>query len=500
MTSLNRPSPSHAFGLAVSRGLRRSFTLDVRGLAAFRIGLGVLLVVDCLLRSRDFSLMYTADGVFPPDVLVAFHRDPFRWSLAFLADSPWWAAVVLAAEGVVGAMLAAGWGTRVATVVAWAVVVSVIRRTMPAANAGDLWLACLLFWSMFLPLGAVWSIDARGRAATGEPPPAAALSVATVALVLQLVFVYLGAGFAKCNATWFSGEAMAHALSVHDHGRPLGMIVAQADWLARPITWAVLVAELVAPVVLVVWPATPVRVFLLVAFAVFHVAIWLTMSVGLFAAIGMTAWLPLVPAAVWDRLTGPPRSARVAALGPAGSLACGAALALAVVAFAHFWGVFGTARLPRPVSAAIAACGLEQEWAMFGMVPPQEQWVYARAVLADGSVVDLLRGGRPVEQERPSGGFGSLAGNRWHKFFWMLPRPGFRVFSDATAAALARDWNSRHSIDRQVRSLELHYAMQGVSEADAPLQDAIVAAWPPRGDGGAGNLDRLLDSATAARP
>lgn len=500
MTSLNRLPPARAIGRVIGRVLRRSFTLDIRGLAAFRIVLGVLLVVDCVLRSRDFGLMHTADGVFPPDVLVAFHRDPFRWSLAFLSDSPWWAAAVLAAEGVVGVVLAVGWATRAATVVAWVVVMSLIRRTMPAANAGDLWLACLLFWSMFLPLGALWSVDARRRAVTGEPPPAAACSIATAALVIQLVFVYLGAGFAKCNATWYSGAALAHALSVHDHGRPLGMVVAQADWLARPMTWSVLVVELVAPIVLVACPATAVRMTLLAAFALFHVAIWLTMSVGLFAAIGMAAWLPLVPAAAWDRLAGPPPSVRIAALGRGPAVACGIALALAAVAFAHFWGAFGASRLPRPVSAAIAACGLEQEWAMFGVVPPQEQWVYARAELADGSVVDLLRGGRPVERERPAGGFGSLWSNRWHKFMWMLPRQGFRVFSDATAAALARDWNSRHPVARQVRSLELHYGMQGVSEAESPLQDAIVATWPPRSDGGSGNLDRLLDSAAAARP
>jgi hypothetical protein len=143
----------------------------------------------------------------------------------------------------------------------------------------------------------------------------------------------------------------------------------------------------------------------------------------------------------------------------------------------------------------MVACGLEQQWSMFGEVPPQEQWVYGRAELADGRVVDLLRGGRPLERERPAGGFGSLAHHRWHKFFWILPRPNVRVFGEPAAAALARDWNARHDAAAQVETLELRFAVQRAGAPDATLQDMLVAAWPPRSTSGAGNLERLLLSA-----
>jgi hypothetical protein len=223
------------------------------------------------------------------------------------------------------------------------------------------------------------------------------------------------------------------------------------------------------------------------------------MTVGLFAWVGITAWLPLVPGPVWDTLVGRPTTAPaacVARLGRGASLACGGAILLASVSFAHFRGWLGAAALPRPVAAAIAACCLEQEWSMFGAVPLQVQWVYGRGLLADGRVVDLLRGGRPLERERPAGGFGSLLSHRWHKFFWILPRPRVRVFAEPTAAALAHDWNTRHAEREQVRSLEIRYAVQGTTAADAPLQDMLVAAWPPRGGEGQGNLDRLLESAS----
>ena len=45
---------------------------------------------------------------------------------------------------------------------------------------------------------------------------------------------------------------------------------------------------------------------------------------------------------------------------------------------------------------------------MFADVRAQRQWVVSRAVLADGRVVDLVRGGAPVETPEPAGGFMSL--------------------------------------------------------------------------------------------
>jgi hypothetical protein len=479
-------------GAAVRRFATAAFTLDVRGLAAFRIALGVILVVDCLLRSRDISIMLGPDGIFPPDEMRRFHGDPLRWSLALVVDSAWWAALVLAVEGIAGACMAVGWCSRAATIAAWVAVVSITRRTAPATNAGDLWLCCLLFWAMFLPLAEVWAVDARRRTARRGT----ACSVATAAFILQVAFVYLGAGLAKCNASWLSGEAMSHALSVHDHGNRLGSLIGQIDWLTRPLTWLVVAGELVGPVLLVALHAARVRTVIVATFMFFHLIIWMTMSVGLFAAIGITAWLPLVPGAWWDAVSSRPVGG-VARLGRAATAVCGTALVVAGASFLHYWGVFGIAPLPRPIAAGVALTGLDQEWSMFGLVPPQEQWVYGRAELADGRVVDLLRGGRPLERERPDGGFVSLASHRWHKLFWILPRPRIRVFAPATAAALAREWNETHAHGERVVSLEIRFAVQNVNIPDAALQDMLVATWPPRGQEGEGNLDRLLESADA---
>jgi hypothetical protein len=130
---------------------------------------------------------------------------------------------------------------------------------------------------------------------------------------------------------------------------------------------------------------------------------------------------------------------------------------------------------------------------MFGGVPAQEQWVYGRGLLADGSMVDLLRDGRPLEQERPTGGFTSLPHHRWHKFLWVLPRPHVNVFAEPAAAAIARDWNERHDANLRVVAFEIRFGIQPVRGGDGAVRDVLIASWPARSASGAGNLERFLE-------
>jgi len=481
-----------------TRWAEAAFTLDARSLAAYRIGLGLVLVVDSLLRTRDFSLMLAPDGMFPLESLARFHGSRALWSLAFLHDSALCSGGVLALEAVAGGALAIGWHSRLATVAAWAAVVSLIRRASPAANSGDFWLACQLFWAMFLPLGARWSLDAVRRREAAESLPTSVCSVASAALMLQLAAVYLGAGLGKLNTGWLTGEALTHALSVHDHGTPLGMMLGGIPWLARPLQWLVVAGELAVLPVLVALPQPRVRGLLVAAGWGFHLAIWAGMTVGLFAVVGMVAWLPLIPGALWPAAAGLDRQTerreRVVGLGPAASWACGLAAAFATLAFVHHVTPLGRHSLPVAVRWPLNLTCLFQDWAMFGGVPAQEQWVYGRAVLADGSEVDLLRGGRPLEQERPAGGFTSLPHHRWHKFLWILPREPVRVFAPPAAAALVRQWNQTHPPARQVKSFEIRLGIQDVRSGDDTVRDFLLASWPAVSSDGRGNLTRFLEA------
>lgn len=485
----------------------RLFTLDVRSLACFRIALGAVVLADAVLRTRDVSLMLAPDGMFPLAALREFFGDRWTWSLAFLVDATWWGAAMLVLQGLAGAALAAGFGTRVATVAAWVAVVSIVRRTAPATNAGDEWLCCLLFWGMFLPLGAAWSVDARRRGRAAPFPTIS--SLATAALVLQIAAVYLSAGTAKWNQAWLSGSAVATALSLHDHGSAWGEALAGHTTLCRLLTWGVLALELAGPCALVATSRPAVRLSLAVIFMTFHAATAVFMSIGLFAYVGLTAWLAILPTQAWAWCTG--QFSDAAPLDAAGtrpaprrsweSSAVAAALGVAAASFVHDNTAWRARPLPAPLRAAVRLTCLSQDWGMFGDVPAQRQWVYGRGTTADGRIVDVLRNGRRLEETLPAGGYTSLAHHRWHKLLWELPLPERRVFSASVAAALAADWNRRHTPAERLIGLEIRAVRTGFARGTSPApitrHELLLASWPPRNAAGRGNLDRRLDGLPA---
>lgn len=513
--------------------LKARFRLDLRSLAAFRIAIGGLVAADALLRCRDFSLMFTPEGMFPHAALRAFQPTWAAWSLAFVVDAAWWDAALLGLQGLAGILLAVGFTTRPMTAAAWVAVVSVIRRTAPATNAGDLWLAALLFWSMFLPLGSRWSLDAlrdrRGERPAGLGAPGHAttghVSPGSVALILQVLVVYLTAGLAKCNGTWLSGTAVQTALSVHDHGTALGAWFAGLPWLPQVAGVAILVLELGGPLLFLITAAPRVRSLVVGSFMLFHAAVALLMTVGLFAPIGIAAWLALVPGAAWEavrRLACGGRwvsqelpvasSSDTAAcqrwsrrrLRWIGNVLCGACLLLAA-ADAAVRLITPHRQLPAPLQLVLDTTCLRQSWEMFGTVPDQEQWAYARGLLADGSEVDLLRGGQPLERERPSGGFTSLPHHRWHKLVWELPKPPLRVFSPSIARAIAEHWNRSQPPSRQAHRVEICFArLSGTAgtqvEEPGVLHELVLATWPPRDPRGRGSLDRWLEEHGEVEP
>jgi len=469
---------------------RAAFTLDLRSLALHRIALGTVLVADSVLRSRDFRLMLTADGMFPPDVVRRFLGRSGGWSLALLSDSDAWAATVLGAEAVAGVLLGLGLLTRPATLLGWLAVVSLARRAPPAGNAADAWLACQLLWAMFVPLDRRWSLDARSRGTGGGP--STEFSAGTAAVVLQLAAVYAVAGLGKCNPNWMSGEAVRHALSVHDHGTGLGMRLAEAAWV-RPLSWGVPALEVLGAILVLARPTARVRAGLVVVFSAFHLAIWLTMSVGLFSPIALTAWLAMVPSAWWPPASSAASTVRTR-LPAAAEAACWATMVLMGLGLLRGLGRgSATTAMESRIDFLLNATALQQRWRMFGDVPAQVQWVTGRARLADGREVDLLRGGRDPVCVPPADGFTALPHHRWQEIFWVLPQARMRDFGPGVAAGLAGRWNRSHPVLQRVVDLEIRH---GREMADGTRQEVLVASWPARSSLGGGGLERFLHAAT----
>ncbi len=170
--------------------VRELFYVDLRSLALLRVCLGLLILADLATRARHFTAHYTDLGVAPRDVILD------QYGMSCYLSVHWWLRGSVAAEAlvfVVGGLFAigliAGRFTRIMTAGCWYLQASLLMSMPLLHTAGDRTLQLMLFWSLFLPVGARWSLDASKRSDVGAKSNTY-VSVAGFAILMQVCFVY----------------------------------------------------------------------------------------------------------------------------------------------------------------------------------------------------------------------------------------------------------------------------------------------------------------------
>lgn len=486
----------------------RVFELDLRSLAIFRIGLGVLLVVDLINRGFWLSAHYTDAGILPRADLVetVWHAD---WlSIHLLNGGPIPQLVLFVVAGLAALALAVGYRTRLATIVSWGLLVSLHGRNPMILQGGDIVIRLLLFWGMFLPLGARFSVDAT--LADGEPEgqleEGRVVSMATVAFVAQLCFLYLFAALFKDSPEWTRDfTATYYALALDQFTTPIGDWLFEQRWLHGFLTVYTLAMEAVGWVlILIPFAVRYLRLAAIGLFVSMHLGFAASMQLGLFSYIVSIAWLAFLPSWFWKRLEsrfGSPveswlgeaarRAGRAVAGMPvvgawlergarrepvdyeqstAGSVAC--MLALCTCFWWNLATVSSDYRVYEPVRTAAIYLRLDQKWNMFAPYPLKDDgWYVIPGELKDGSRVDLFRGGAPVEWEKPADVSAEYPGQRWRKYMVNLWKEDYGGQRKYYADWKCRRWNAEHSGDRRLEIIEMYFMKErtepdGVAEPE----------------------------------
>lgn len=281
--------------------LIRPFCLDLRSLALFRVCMAGLIIIDLFNRGLWLKSHYTDAGVLPRSALLETLWEPTWVSVHMLSGSALVQAVLFGLAGLVAGLLLIGWRTRLMTVLSWFLMISLHARNPALLQGGDIAFRLFLFWSMFLPLGARWSVDAALATGSDYRSDNQYVSVSSFAYIAQLSFIYLFSAMLKTGDAWQEGyDAVYYTLAIDQFTTPIGDWLFGQQALHEPLTMGTLGLEAFGWILLLV-PVlvAPLRLLAIGLFSGMHLGIGATMELGLFSYIFCVAWLALLPGAVW---------------------------------------------------------------------------------------------------------------------------------------------------------------------------------------------------------
>jgi predicted DCC family thiol-disulfide oxidoreductase YuxK len=283
--------------------VKTQYGLDLRALAVFRIGLAIVLLANLLTLFPHLQEFFTDEGVLSRSALTY----ELGWSLCNLSGS-WEIQVVLFSLAAVFALaLLVGYRTRLFTILSWIMIVSLHNRNPWIFSGGENLLQQLLLWSIFLPLGALYSVDSAlvPDKDWNRSKPTMFFSPASFGLLLQVFFVYFMAGIAKSGSEWTQeGTALYYILNLSSFQTALTpWLLSLPQNLLTFLSFFTLYLELYGTWLLLI-PIfiQPLRIFIVLLFILFHLGIATFLFLDLFAWIDIVSLFALMPSLFWDRI------------------------------------------------------------------------------------------------------------------------------------------------------------------------------------------------------
>ena len=500
--------------------LDKLFGLDLRSLAALRIGLALYLLWDLADRARALEAHYTDQGVMPIEFLKRAHENdpwfwdqwgihwPDYWSLHAVRGDLGWEIFLFALNALLLVGLLVGYKTRLLALVCWLFLVSLQNRNDMILHGGDPMVRMLLFWSLFLPIGARWSIDGvcATRRAYGQSVPTRHLSVGGFALLWQVCLIYWFTAYLKTDDSWRkAGTALYYALSIDLYSTWAGrFLLHNLPWTLKIGTWMTILWEFCGPFLLFV-AKERVRMFVVLGFWAFHlIGTGIFMDVWPLPAISSLLWVGLLPGSFWDGLaarwstlrekpmkaaivrlhtrTVALRNRRVRALVEARtplpdtrSSSLGAVTALLFLTIVTTWNLGAT---PAAVAWISPFLRLDQKWDMFAPYPSHDDgWFVMPAVTKNGDQTDVFTRdsvlwAKPDFPGRP------LLNERWRKYFMNLWIERYRYqwlnFSSWSCYATKK----YDAPGNQLKSFRVYYMLERTPPPGQPLPPpAKVLLW-----------------------
>jgi predicted DCC family thiol-disulfide oxidoreductase YuxK len=294
------------------------FSIDLRALAFFRVFFGGIIFAYLIPKLMSVYAFYSDWGIAPRSSSVNLINNYFL-SFHLISGQTWVQVLLILLQMFFAVLLIFGYRTRFVTLVSWVFLVSLQNRNPFVLNYGDQLFRVLLFWAMFLPLGAVWSLDSIWS--RREVKTKKWFSVGTVAILLQMVLFYVVNWFLKDSIEWKGIFAQTHNLadifdfstgfSATYYAMNIGYLVTPFGyWLLRfpeilkPATIGYVFFELIGPLFLISpFRTKEFRYFSLIIFFTFiHGMLSIMLYTGLFQYFCYAGLILFLPSEFWDWL------------------------------------------------------------------------------------------------------------------------------------------------------------------------------------------------------
>jgi hypothetical protein len=382
---------------------------------------------------------------------------------------------VVAAATAVSLIL--GYRTRLCTFLLWLFMMSIQARNPLILYGVDDLFRLFLFWSIFLPLGGLWSVDSFRKPKFLKKSYVS--NIASFAFIFQLISIYWVSVFLKSSPEWWPDlTAVFYSLNLDMYSSSIGRKLLAFPDLLQVLTAFVLGLELVVPALLLLpFRQNLFRALSAALFIGFHLGLAVLMNIHLFPYVCVAIWLAIIPSNVWETISVkvsqmrdgvPEKESRVQSF-----------VIIIALLLSFFWNLesLGVQRQPSQALRSMTSyLGLQQYWGMFAPAPrAADGWLVVEATQVNGKKFDWITGpGKDLSFDRPKDFQTRLKNARWKKFYEKLILKEMGPYRESFARFVCKDWNAKRLNDHrtQIGVLKVYYMLEWVSrtEGSAPIQ------------------------------
>jgi hypothetical protein len=435
-----------------------------------RIGLALIILTDLLIRGSDLTAHYTDAGLWPTNLIHNFGWKSGNWSLHELSGTYGWALTLFCFHFIFALFLLFGYKTKLATLLIWLLTISLHNRNLFVLQSGDDLLRLILFWGLFLPWNAYYSLDSKNGSVRQKQN-----TLANIGYLCLIASVYFFTVCLKTSAEWRSeGSAIYYALSLEQIRLPLGDLLYQFPLLMKLLTWLVFYIELAIPV-LILWPSKKgnLRLIAFTLLLMLHIGIGLTLYVGLFFIINIITSIGLLPRSVMDKLetklklTKNKFSGRIkkpTSLKYITNSICIIVIGISIIInlSAVKWFSY---ELRQEVWYPVNVFRLDQFWGMFSpSILKKDGWFVYHGVDSVGRQHDLYHDNDYVAYKKPEHVVKMYKSDRWRKLAENMQSDNYTFLRPQYCRFILREWNKKHP-EKKMLMLNFYF-MEKINLAD----------------------------------